>query len=30
MPDACAGKAYCFEKGDHYPDEAIQKLVRIQ
>ncbi|KAF9797043.1 hypothetical protein SFRURICE_006918 [Spodoptera frugiperda] len=26
MPDACAGKAYCFEKGDHYPDEAIQKL----
>ncbi|CAH1637305.1 unnamed protein product [Spodoptera littoralis] len=26
MPDACIGQSYCFEKGDNYPDDVIQKL----
>ncbi|KAH9643306.1 hypothetical protein HF086_012976 [Spodoptera exigua] len=26
MPEACIGQSYCFEKGDHYPDDIMQKL----
>uniref|UniRef100_A0A2A4J431 Spaetzle domain-containing protein n=1 Tax=Heliothis virescens TaxID=7102 RepID=A0A2A4J431_HELVI len=27
MPESCQGQSYCFEKGDDYPDEQIEKLL---
>lgn len=28
MPDSCEGKSFCFDKGDSYPDDKIDELLK--
>ncbi|CAH1637303.1 unnamed protein product [Spodoptera littoralis] len=28
MPPSCVGQTFCFEKGDNYPEEQVEKLLK--